>query len=299
MAHHNSYLRLTPRTAAPPFHLTPCLTCRVKVSDFEASWGNCTEFDFRVWFDTSSSSLTFAFMPNCNCRWKKITLCRRDGFYTLSRLCEKWPSMEFWVKTEIKIKQTSERFKFENAQCRTHFVCHPTPGHVLPYQKACCKRRFKGISSLSSSFFLTKWNECWWKTAILLFALECVLLPDYSWTRLWLEAVFIFPCHAPTLCLSSLILWSSHNSTVCHSCLMCREWIKQSVISTWESPVYICQEWNPGTKLQTNSKTCICEYMHVHINNTHNKKMLNRFPTSPLRCFPTNGVASGIYTDQA
>lgn len=129
--------------------------------------------------------------------------------------------MEFGAKTEIKIKkQTSRRFSFENAHCRTHFVCHPTPGHFLPYQKARCKCGFKDISSLSSSFFLTKWNECWWKAAILLFALECVLLSRLllnsavagSCIQFCILGFFFMPHSHPLSFLSHLVIFPQQHS---------------------------------------------------------------------------------------
>lgn len=92
---------------------------------------------------------------------------------------------------------------------------------------------------LITVFFFSVWNKRWWKAAILLFTLESVLL-----SRLLLNSVMarssihiccLFFFHPPTLCLSSLSLSSSLKGTVCHFCLMCGEWIKQSVTSTRES----------------------------------------------------------------
>lgn len=57
------------------------------------------------------------------------------------------------LKTEIKIKQTGRRVKFEDAQRSVHIVYHPTPGHLLPHQKACCKRRFTHMSHRFLPFF--------------------------------------------------------------------------------------------------------------------------------------------------
>lgn len=144
------------------------------------------------------------------------------------------------LETEIKIKQTSRRVKFENPQRSVHIVYHPTPGHFLAHQKACCERRFRHMSHHFLLFCFPRMS--WWKAAILLFTLECVLL-----SRLLLNSamarssiriccvLFFFLFHTPTLCVSSLTLSSSSKGSVYHFCLMCGEWIKQSVTSTWGS----------------------------------------------------------------
>lgn len=78
------------------------------------------------------------------------------------------------LETEIKIKQTSRRVKFENPQRSVHIVYHPTPGYFLAHQKACCERRFRHMSHHFLLFFSPRMS--WWKAAILLFTLEYVLL---------------------------------------------------------------------------------------------------------------------------
>ena len=164
----------------------------------------------------------------------------------------------------------------------------------LPHQKARFERRFRHMSHHFLLLFFLEWNKRWWKAAILLFTLECVLLSRRllnsamagSSTRICYRALslsfFLFlspshplwvlrlPCHLPI-------------KGVCHFCLMCGECIKQSVTSTWGStnvrmpmnnkiraPIWI-------TLLTNTSRAYVNIYCalwttHLCINNTHTRK---------------------------
>lgn len=102
------------------------------------------------------------------------TSCAEIMHFTHDPVCVK-NGLKWSTKPEIKIKQTSRGVKFETARRSVHIVYHPTPGHFLPHQKACCKRRFRHMSHHFLLFF-PEWNKCWWKAAILLFTLQRVLL---------------------------------------------------------------------------------------------------------------------------
>lgn len=147
--------------------------------------------------------------------------------------------MEFGAKTEIKIKNKQA----EDSHLKMHTVGH-TLSVIHPQDIFCHIKRLAASVDLKTShhFLLRFFKKMKWVLMKGSHFVICIGMrsPFQTSPKLgcgWkLHSVLsfggFFSCHTPTLCLSSLILWSSHNSTLCHSCLMCREWIKQSVIST-------------------------------------------------------------------
>lgn len=187
---------------------------------------------------------------------------------------------------ESNLKMHSVAFTLSIIQPRDVFLLH---------QKARFERRFRHMSHhfLLFFFFFLEWNKRWWKAAILLFTLECVLLSR----RLLNSAMAGSSAH---ICYRSLSLFffflsPSHPlwvlrlpchlplKGVCHFCLMCGECIKQSVTSTWGStnvhmpmnnkiraPIWI-------TLLTNTSRAYVNIYCalwttHLRINNTHTRK---------------------------
>lgn len=150
-------------------------------------------------------------------------------------------------------------------------------------------------------FLLSEWNKRWWKAAT---ALESLLLSrlhlNLAVARGSLQIcclLFLSPCHPPTLCLSSLSLSSPHNRAVCHFCLMCPKWIKQSVTSMREpANVHVPLENKIWTSMWMILQiTTGCAYVNIHcaygphvLSHTHKQlrqdKVLTGFSLSPSGC---------------
>lgn len=234
------------------------------------TYSNCSQFVFCFFNFT---------LQRTSHIWHKYTIVTTDQWkylvhkimhFTHDPVCVE--NVPKW-KSEIKIKQTSRRVKFENPHRGVPVVYHPTPGHFLAHQKACCERRFRHMSHHFLLFFPTEWVDerrpfCFLHGTV--FSFPLLLNSAMAASRIHICCAFV--AHTPILCVSSFYLSSSHKSSVYHVSLMCREWISQSVTSIWNMNIYMNHS-------SDKCRLCICMFSiqfephtHIYANKTHGNK---------------------------